>query len=100
MQWRDKASCRDVDPALFFADAESGPALRRLRPIAEQNCLGCPALERRAVYADDRRETGLWAGAYRTDRRGPYMRRPLIPGAPLFELGPKVAEAAVWTWIA
>jgi transcription factor WhiB len=100
MNWRDQARCANTDPALFFAAAEDGPALRRMRPIAEQNCLGCPSLERCAVYADDRRETGLWGGAYRTSRLGPYIRRPLIPGAPLFELGPKVAEAAVWTWIA
>jgi WhiB family transcriptional regulator, redox-sensing transcriptional regulator len=98
--WRDEARCGDVDPELFFADKDSGSVLRRMRTVAAENCLGCPSLERCAEYADDRREVGLWAGAYRTDRLGPYMRRPLIPGAPLFELGPKVAEAAVWTWIA
>jgi WhiB family transcriptional regulator, redox-sensing transcriptional regulator len=100
MRWRDKASCRGVDPALFFADSEGGAALRRMQPVAERNCRACPVLERCAEYADDRREVGLWAGTYRTTRTGAYLRSPLFPGAPLFELGPKVAEAGVGAWVA
>jgi len=100
MQWRAEAACRDSDPALFFSDGDGGDALRRMRPIAEVNCRRCPVLERCAEYADDRREVGLWAGTYRTARTGPYLRTPLFPGAPLFELGPKVAEAGVWMWVA
>jgi WhiB family transcriptional regulator, redox-sensing transcriptional regulator len=100
MQWRAEAACRDVDPELFFTDAENGPALRRMRPIAEMNCRQCPALERCAEYADDQREQGLWAGTFRTKRPGEYTRIPLFPGAPQFKLGPKVIEATVGLWVA
>lgn len=100
MQWRDKAVCRDQDPELFFSDAEGGSALQRMRQVAETYCRRCPALEVCAQYADDRRERGLWAGTYRSYRTGPYGRTPLFPGAPMFELGPKVAEASVGAWVA
>jgi WhiB family redox-sensing transcriptional regulator len=100
MQWRDDAACRNVNPELFFSDAENGSALRRMRPIAVENCARCPVIERCAEYADDRRERGLWAGTYRSYRTGPYTRTPLFPGAPMFELGPKLPEASVWAWVA
>jgi WhiB family redox-sensing transcriptional regulator len=100
MQWRASAACLDSDPELFFSDAEGGDALRRLRPVAETTCRRCPALERCAEYADDHRVTGLWAGTYRTSRTGRYTRTPLFPGAPMFELGPKLAEAGVGAWVA
>lgn len=100
MNWRDHAACKGVDWTLFFSDAEGGDAMRRMRPIAADNCASCPVLKRCAEYADDRREVGLWAGTYRTTRTGPYLRHRLIPGAPQFELRPKVAEATVAAWVA
>lgn len=100
MHWRAEASCRDEDPELFFTDAENGPALRRMRPVAETCCRQCPALLQCAGYADDNRVSGLWAGTYRTSRTGTYTRTPMFPGAPLFELGPKLAEATLGAWVA
>lgn len=100
MHWRAEAACRDEDPELFFSDAEGGDALRRMRLVAETTCRQCPVLERCAEYADDHRESGLWAGVYRSSRTGPYTRTPLFPGAPMFKLGPKLVEAAVGMWVA
>lgn len=100
MNWREQALCAGADTELFFTNAENGTALRRMRPIAETHCRRCPALEECAVWADDRRERGLWAGTYRSYRPGPYDRTPLFPGAPMFKLKPKLVEASVGTWVA
>lgn len=100
MSWQEQARCRGVDTARFFSDAEGRDALYRMRPTAQEMCAACPVIEQCAEWADDRREAGLWAGSFRTSRVGPYTRKPLIPGAPLFELRPKMAEASVGTWVA
>lgn len=100
VNWRADAACRDAEPELFFVDAEGGDSLTRLRMVARLHCAACPVLLSCALYADDRRESGLWGGSYRSRSTGPYGRNPLIPGAPLHPLQPKVAEAAVGSWVA
>lgn len=83
--WQDEASCGSADPLLFFADSDGGDAVKRMRPIAEKYCTGCPALHACAADADDYRASGLWGGSYRTDR-DQYRRVALIDNAPLHDL--------------
>lgn len=98
MNWREKASCDGSDWQQFFTEPENHDAINRLQPVAEQHCAGCPVRRECAVFADDHRESGLWAGSFRSTRNGSYQRRPLIDGAPLYELQPRLAGTGVGAW--
>lgn len=87
----EDTACRGADPRLFF----TGPTLREGAPdrvtreqmtaTAWTYCSGCPLLARCGEAADDRKETGLWAGSLRRRKylnAGPYLVDPLIPSAP------------------
>ena len=94
MNWRDKASCRTAPRT---ADFIPGPRdLNTLRGLAQEWCADCPALQACATYADRYRTVGLWAGVWRTRQAGSgaYRATPLIPEAPVPQLGRRTKGAA------
>jgi WhiB family redox-sensing transcriptional regulator len=71
-RWRVRASCRGLDPALFFPDSDEGPAAQR----AQQVCMPCPVREQCLQEALGNKETyGIWGGTTPRDRRR-ILRRP------------------------
>jgi WhiB family redox-sensing transcriptional regulator len=65
-RWRLRASCRGLDPALFFPGDEEGPGAER----AQQVCATCPVREQclqSALAAKE--EYGVWGGTTPRDRR-------------------------------
>lgn len=75
MDWREKASCRDADPDLFFPIGNSGPTLLQI-DAAKTVCHGCPVIEEclvRALGAEP--VEGIWGGTTEGERRA--MRRRL-----------------------
>lgn len=72
MSWREKAACKDTDPAMWFGHASGDMSLQR------RLCAGCPALAecRADVDARERAEYevhGFWAGETPAER---MARRP------------------------
>jgi len=61
IEWRRSAACRDVDPEIFFPDAESDAERRMAR--AKAICARCPVREQCRQDAIERREpAGIWGG--------------------------------------
>jgi WhiB family redox-sensing transcriptional regulator len=78
MYWREKASCRDVDPDLFFPIGNSGPTLLQIDE-AKAVCHRCPVMEEclaQALTADP--VEGIWGGTTEGERRA-MGRRPAAP---------------------
>ncbi|MFI2507117.1 WhiB family transcriptional regulator [Streptomyces sp. NPDC018972] len=78
MDWREKASCRDVDPDLFFPIGNSGPTLLQIDE-AKAVCHRCPVMEEclaQALTADP--VAGIWGGTTEGERRA-VGRRPVGP---------------------
>jgi WhiB family redox-sensing transcriptional regulator len=69
MDWRHDASCRDVDPELFFPIGTTGPALAQIE-AAKAICGTCavqaPCLEWALATAQD---AGIWGGLTEDERR-------------------------------
>jgi len=69
MDWRHEASCRDVDPELFFPIGSTGPALSQIE-AARAICGTCdvqaPCLEWALATGQD---AGIWGGMTEEERR-------------------------------
>jgi WhiB family redox-sensing transcriptional regulator len=74
--WRHEAACRGAEePDLWHPAGSTGLALLQIRE-AKAVCRGCPAMERCAEYALDRRITdGVWGGLSEDERRSILRRR-------------------------
>ncbi|MEU6277041.1 WhiB family transcriptional regulator [Streptomyces populi] len=73
--WRDSASCRTVDPDLFFPIGSTGPALLQIQE-AKAVCAGCPVREECLRWALDTDQTvGVWGGTSEAERRALARRR-------------------------
>jgi WhiB family transcriptional regulator, redox-sensing transcriptional regulator len=71
--WRGAASCKDVDPDLFFPVGVTGPAIEHIAS-AKAVCAGCPVKEPCLEFAlVTNQEYGIWGGASEEERRA--MRR-------------------------
>ncbi|MEU7472081.1 WhiB family transcriptional regulator [Streptomyces sp. NPDC044984] len=78
MDWCEKASCRDVDPDLFFPIGDSGPTLLQIDE-AKAVCHRCPVMGEclaQALTADP--VEGIWGGTTEGERRA-MGRRPAGP---------------------
>lgn len=62
--WQDDASCRDVDPGIFFP--ERGQSTREAKRV----CAGCPVRIECLTFALTNNERfGVWGGLSDTERR-------------------------------
>jgi WhiB family redox-sensing transcriptional regulator len=70
LNWRVRASCRDVDPDRLFV---KGADQRKVKMV----CLSCPVrTECLAEALDKRIEFGVWGGMTERERRSLLRRRP------------------------
>ncbi|MET7982110.1 MULTISPECIES: WhiB family transcriptional regulator [unclassified Streptomyces] len=73
--WREGASCRTVDPDLFFPIGSTGPAVLQIQE-AKAVCTGCPVREQCLSWALDTGQTvGVWGGTSEAERRALARRR-------------------------
>jgi hypothetical protein len=71
--WRHHAACREQDPALFFPDGNSSPALVQIG-VAKAVCRRCPVIDLCLQWAlEAGQEFGVWGGLSEGERRA--MRR-------------------------
>src|ERR1039457_5133131 len=69
MDWRHEAACREVDPELFFAIGNSGPALLESEE-AKQVCRRCSFMDACLRWAiDSGHDAGVWGGMSEDERR-------------------------------
>ena len=67
--WRDRASCRDEDPELFFPIGVGGPAVGQIGE-AKAVCFGCPVTDVCLQWAlDTGMGHGVWGGLTEDERR-------------------------------
>jgi len=67
--WRDKASCRDTSPELFFPIGTTGLALDQI-DAAKQVCDECPVTGQCLEFAlATNQEAGVWGGTTEDERR-------------------------------
>lgn len=67
--WRHEASCRDMDPELFFPVGTAGPALTQIAE-AKAVCRRCPVAEQCLAWAlKTRQYAGVWGGLSEDERR-------------------------------
>ncbi|HEX2851455.1 MAG TPA: WhiB family transcriptional regulator [Acidimicrobiales bacterium] len=67
--WRERASCRDVDPDLFFPVGTTGIALQQI-DHAKQVCRSCDAQAACLEFAlSTNQESGVWGGTSEEERR-------------------------------
>jgi WhiB family redox-sensing transcriptional regulator len=67
--WREKASCRSVDPDLFFPVGTTGLALDQIEQ-AKAVCRACPAQSPCLEFAlSTNQESGVWGGTSEEERR-------------------------------
>jgi len=67
--WRDRASCRSVDPDLFFPVGTTGGALVQIEN-AKAVCRACDALDACLEFAlQTNQESGVWGGTSEEERR-------------------------------
>lgn len=67
--FRHRAACRWVDPAVFFPVAEDGPVRDAQVGAAKAICAGCPVLERCRVWALVALPYGVAGGMSEDERR-------------------------------
>lgn len=68
-RWRLQASCRDVDPDLFFPVGTTGMALEQI-DAAKEVCNGCPVREACLDFAlATNQDSGVWGGTAEDERR-------------------------------
>lgn len=64
--WKDKAACRDADPALFFPPIGGGKAAA----AAKTFCVSCPVQPECLEFAvSSRMRFGIWGGLTERQRR-------------------------------
>ena len=74
MSWRERATCRDVDPDLFFPIGTAGLALVQIDE-AKAVCARCPVRERCLQWALDVGQVeGIWGGTTESERRATRRR--------------------------
>ena len=67
--WRDKASCRTVDPDLFFPVGTTGIALVQIEH-AKNVCNNCDVKTQCLDFAlETNQESGVWGGTSEEERR-------------------------------
>ena len=67
--WREKASCRSVDPDLFFPVGTTGVALDQIEQ-AKAVCRACDAQAPCLEFAlSTNQESGVWGGTSEEERR-------------------------------
>ena len=67
--WRDKASCRSVDPDLFFPVGTTGIALVQIEH-AKAVCQTCQVKTQCLEFAiSTNQESGVWGGTSEEERR-------------------------------
>ncbi len=67
--WRQLASCRETDPALFFPVGNTDRALADLE-AAKAVCAGCRVREACLEFAmETKQEAGIWGGMSEDERR-------------------------------
>ena len=73
--WQLLASCRTVDPDIFFhPEGERGPARRNRDNAAKAVCASCPVLRECAAHALTVREPyGVWGGMTEDEREAIYL---------------------------
>lgn len=65
MKWDDEASCRAIDPDVFFPERPSDPSLE-----AKAICRGCPVRTQCLEFAlATRLDHGVWGGLTEVERR-------------------------------
>jgi WhiB family redox-sensing transcriptional regulator len=65
MNWDEEASCRSVDPEVFFPDRQGDHAT-----MAKAICRGCPVRMQCLEFAlDARLDHGVWGGMTEYERR-------------------------------
>jgi WhiB family redox-sensing transcriptional regulator len=65
MTWDEEASCRSVDPEVFFPDRPSDHA-----SMAKAICRGCPVRAQCLEFAlEARLDYGVWGGMTEIERR-------------------------------
>jgi WhiB family redox-sensing transcriptional regulator len=68
-QWRLRASCRSVDPDLFFPVGTTGLAIDHIE-AAKQVCGDCPVSDPCLEYAlVTNQDSGVWGGTSEDERR-------------------------------
>ena len=68
-QWRHQASCRSVDPDLFFPVGTTGMALDQIES-AKAVCTACPVQRPCLEYAlATNQDSGVWGGTSEDERR-------------------------------
>ena len=73
--WRAAASCRSVDPDLFFPVGTTGAALDHIAS-AKAVCGGCPVQEPCLEFAlETNQDSGVWGGASEEERRAIRRQR-------------------------
>ena len=76
--WRDHASCRFVDPAIFFPTGEPALAVAEIE-AAKEVCRTCPVQASCLRFAfENKQEHGIWGGTDEVERR--RLRRAWLAG--------------------
>ncbi len=69
LAWRDDATCRDLDPELFFPVGVTGPAVDQI-DIAKSFCGRCTVRANCLEFAiTTNQEYGVWGGTTEDERR-------------------------------
>jgi WhiB family redox-sensing transcriptional regulator len=69
MDWRNEASCRDVDPDLFFPIGTTGIAIDQV-DAAKRICASCSVREPCLEFAlASNQDAGVWGGLTEDERR-------------------------------
>lgn len=69
LDWRDDATCRDLDPDLFFPVGVTGMAVEQIE-AAKSFCRNCASLEACLEFAiTTNQEYGVWGGTTEDERR-------------------------------
>lgn len=67
--WRGRASCRNVDPELFFPIGTTGPAISQIE-AAKEVCRTCPVQAPCLEFAlATNQDSGVWGAASEEERR-------------------------------
>jgi len=67
--WRDGASCRHLNAALFFPSGNTGAALEQIL-AAKAVCRTCPVRSQCLEFAlESNQEAGIWGGTDEDERR-------------------------------
>ena len=67
--WRGDASCKDLDPNLFFPIGVTGPAVDQIA-AAKSICSDCPVRRECLDFAiTTNQEFGVWGGTTEDERR-------------------------------